>query len=414
MALSNNSISSPSPLHFQILATEGAARAGVLRTRRGVVETPVFMPVGTLGTVKGVRFEALESAELDARIILANTYHLWLRPGADVIRSCGGVHKFGTWRRALLTDSGGFQVFSLGELRKITEEGVKFRSHIDGQACFLSPEVSMEIQASLGSDIVMVFDECLPGESSHDVAKQSMEMTLRWARRSRAKFDELQIRNGGGGMRDEEKQADSVSSHIPHPSSLSQRQALFGIVQGATHEDLRIESLNRTVEINFDGYALGGLSVGEEKSVMYDITEKIAPLLPTDKPRYMMGVGTPEDLIEGVARGIDMFDCVLPTRNARTGQALTRGGKLNIRNARFITDVRPLEEGCRCSVCQRYSRAYIRHLHITGEMLSSMLLSHHNLFFYLDTMKRVRQAIRLQSFARFRREFLAELAAGAE
>lgn len=398
MTLSNVAVGNA--LGFEVSATEGAARAGVIQTRRGAIETPVFMPVGTLATVKGVRFEDLESEELDARIILANTYHLWLRPGAEVVRACGGVHKFGTWRRAMLTDSGGFQVFSLGDLRKITEEGVRFRSHIDGSPRFLSPEISMEVQAALGSDIVMVFDECLPGESDREATKRSMEMTLRWAQRSKNKFDELQASNADAGFSEHE--------------NLNGRQALFGIVQGATHEDLRCESLEKTVDIGFDGYALGGLSVGEEKQVMYEITEKIAPLMPKDKPRYMMGVGTPEDLIEGVARGIDMFDCVLPTRNARTGQALTSRGKLNIRNARFVTDTAPLDETCLCSVCRRYSRAYLRHLHLTGEMLAAMLLSHHNLFFFLDTMKRVRQAIRLHSFAGFRRDFLDLYRSGIE
>ncbi len=457
-------------LEFEILATEGAARAGLIHTRRGVIETPVFMPVGTQATVKGVRFEALEAEELDARIILGNTYHLWLRPGADVIRACGGVHKFGSWRRAMLTDSGGFQVWSLGELRKITEDGVKFRSHIDGSSRFMSPEVSMEVQAALGSDIVMMFDECAPGKSEHDMAKQSMELTLRWGKRSRIRFDELQreeadtgriqISNGKFEISNNDeceisnRTADSidevsngisnartsisnagteVSNKIPGSTSaisnlpfeisgeaeprqirLSNSQALFGIVQGATHVDLRRESLRRTVEIGFDGYALGGLSVGEEKTVMYDVIEEIAPEMPVDKPRYLMGVGTPEDLIEGVARGVDMFDCVLPTRNARTGQALTSRGKLNIKNARFTTDTRPLDARCECSVCRRHTRAYLRHLYMTGEMLASILLTHHNLFFFLDTMKRVRQAIRSHNFSDFRRDFLAEIAAGVE
>ncbi|MCP9494946.1 MAG: tRNA guanosine(34) transglycosylase Tgt [Pyrinomonadaceae bacterium MAG19_C2-C3] len=408
---------------FEITATEGAARVGLIQTRRGVIETPVFMPVGTQGTVKGVRFEALEAEELDARIILGNTYHLWLRPGADVIRACGGVHKFNGWRRAMLTDSGGFQVWSLGELRKITEDGVKFRSHIDGSPRFMSPEVSMEVQAALGSDIVMMFDECAPGKSEHDAAKRSMELTLRWGKRSRIRFDELQ--NEGmdtgrpekaeGGRRKAEEESDGFhSSLITHHSSLSAKQALFGIVQGATHVDLRRESLRRTVEIGFDGYALGGLSVGEEKRVMYDVIEEIAPEMPVEKPRYLMGVGTPEDLIEGVARGVDMFDCVLPTRNARTGQALTLRGKLNIKNARFTTDTRPLDLRCACSVCRRHTRAYLRHLYMTGEMLASILLTHHNLFFFLDTMKRVRQAIRSHNFSDFRCKFLAEIAAGVE
>ncbi|HEV7844071.1 MAG TPA: tRNA guanosine(34) transglycosylase Tgt, partial [Pyrinomonadaceae bacterium] len=358
-------------------------------------------PVGTAGTVKGTRFEALESEELDARIILGNTYHLWLRPGAETIRACGGLHKFTGWPRALLTDSGGFQVWSLGALRKITEEGTEFRSHIDGELRFLSPEISMEVQATLGSDIVMVFDECAPGEAAHEVARTSMELTARWAQRSREAFDKLQhegLDTGRTGPRDD----------------LTGAQALFGIIQGASHLDLRRESLARTVEIGFDGYAIGGLSVGEEKAVMYEVIEEIAPRMPEDRPRYLMGVGTPEDLIESVARGVDMFDCVLPTRNGRTGQAFTSKGKLNIKNARWTKDTRPLDESCECSVCRRHTRAYLRHLYQTGEMLASILLTHHNLAFFLDTMRRVRQSIRSGDFTRFRREFLEGVNSGVE
>src|SRR5712671_5955753 len=260
-------------IDFEIQAREGEARAGIMTTRRGVIETPVFMPVGTAGTVKGIRFEELESPELDARIILGNTYHLWLRPGIETVRACGGLHKFIGWERAMLTDSGGFQVWSLGALRKITEEGTEFRSHIDGARCFLSPEISMEMQSVLGAEIAMAFDECAPGEATLEEARQSMELTLRWAKRSRDSLAQV--------------------------DSLGYRQALFGIVQGASHLDLRRESLERTVEIGFDGYAIGGLSVGEEKPVMLEVIEEIAPLLPPDQPRYLMGVGTPEDLIEG-------------------------------------------------------------------------------------------------------------------
>jgi queuine tRNA-ribosyltransferase len=382
-------------------AREGEARAGVLQTRRGLIETPVFMPVGTLGTVKGTRFEALEAAELDARIILGNTYHLWLRPGAETIRACGGLHKFIGWPRALLTDSGGFQVWSLGALRKITEEGTEFRSHVDGSLRFLSPEVSMQVQAALGSDIVMAFDECAPGEATLEEARLSMELTARWAERSRRSFDALQLEGMDTGR---------VAVH----DSLSGTQALFGIVQGASHIDLRRESLERTVSVGFDGYAIGGLSVGEEKSVMYEVVGELAPLMPVDHPRYLMGVGTPEDLVECVARGVDMFDCVLPTRNGRTGQAFTSRGKLNIKNARWTTDTRPLDDACRCSVCQRHSRAYLRHLYLTGEMLASILLTHHNLAFFLDTMRRVRQSIRSGDFTRFRREFIERVGSGVE
>jgi len=388
-------------IRFEESAREGEARTGVLRTRRGLIETPVFMPVGTAGTVKGTRFEALESEGLDARIILGNTYHLWLRPGAEVIRACGGLHKFIGWTRALLTDSGGFQVWSLGALRKITEEGTEFRSHVDGQLRFLSPEVSMEVQAALGSDIVMVFDECAPGEATHEVARTSMELTARWARRSREAFDKLQRQGLDTGR-------------VEPREGLSGEQALFGIIQGAAHLDLRSESLAKTVEIGFDGYAIGGLSVGEEKELMYGVIEEIAPHLPADRPRYLMGVGTPEDLIEAVARGVDMFDCVLPTRNGRTGQAFTSRGKLNIKNARWAVDTRPLDEACECSVCLRHTRAYLRHLYQTGEMLASILLTHHNLAFFLDTMRRVRQSIRSGDFMRFRREFLEGVTRGVE
>jgi queuine tRNA-ribosyltransferase len=300
---------------FEVLARDGEARAGVLTTRRGPVETPVFMPVGTAGTVKGIRFEALER-ELGAHIILGNTYHLWLRPGVDVIRACGGLHRFNGWRRALLSDSGGFQVWSLGALRKIREEGTEFRSHVDGSLKFLSPEISMEVQAALGSDIVMAFDECAPGDALVDVSRRSMELTARWASRSRVRFDGLQSEELDTGRTEGTNQ-------------LSGGQALFGIVQGGAHQDLRRESLIRTVEIGFDGYAIGGLSVGEEKSVMWDVVGALGPEMPAENPRYLMGVGTPEDLVEAVSRGVDMFDCVLPTRNGRTGQAFTSRGKMN-------------------------------------------------------------------------------------
>jgi queuine tRNA-ribosyltransferase len=401
-------------IDWKVIAQEGEARAGILRTRRSVIETPVFMPVGTQATVKGVRFEWLEN-ELDARIILGNTYHLFLRPGAEIIRELGGLHKFSTWNRSLLTDSGGFQVFSLTDLRKLSEEGVEFRSHIDGSKRFLSPEVSMEVQAALGSEIVMVFDECPPGDAGFDVTRKSLEMTARWAKRSKERFNELQdegadtgfLRDEGRGMRDESEEKDDL--FIPHPSALiplSGRQALFGIIQGAGHLALRKESLDLTTEIGFDGYAIGGLSVGEEKSVMYEVLEFIAPQMPKDAPRYLMGVGTPEDLVEAVYRGVDMFDCVMPTRNGRTGSAFTSRGKLNIRNARFTRDSAPLDAECPCSVCRRYSRAYLRHLYQTGEMLAATLISHHNLAFFLDTMRKVRDSIKLGDFNRFREKFI--------
>jgi queuine tRNA-ribosyltransferase len=404
-----------SSLAFEVQAREGEARAGIITTRRGEIETPVFMPVGTAGTVKGTRFEELEAADLDARIILGNTYHLWLRPGIEVIKACGGLHKFIGWERAMLTDSGGFQVWSLTEIRKVTEEGTEFRSHIDGALCFLSPEISMEVQTALGAEIAMAFDECPPGQIDRDAARRSMELTLRWARRSKETFAELQAGPPLGEGRGEGLWRAKPSPLSPLPTGEGEiRQALFGIIQGASHLELRRESLERTVEIGFDGYAIGGLSVGEEKPVMLEIIEDIAPRMPAHQPRYLMGVGTPEDLVESVARGIDMFDCVLPTRNGRTGQAFTSRGKLNIKNARFAADKRPLDEACTCSVCRRHSRAFIRHLYLAGEMLASILLTHHNLAFFLDTMRHVRQAIRSGQFAKFRGEFTEQLSSGLD
>ncbi len=387
-------------LGFELIAQSGEARSGKLKTRRGEIETPVFMPVGTAGTVKAIRFEELESPDLNAAIILGNTYHLWLRPGIETIKECGGLHRFIGWNRALLTDSGGFQVWSLGKLRKISEEGTEFRSHVDGSLQFLSPEVSMEVQAALGSDIVMVFDECAPGDASHEETEKSVGLTARWAKRSRVAFDELQKAGADSGR---------LEAH-----ELNGNQALFGIIQGAGHLALRQTSLERTVEIGFDGYAIGGLSVGEEKSVMFDVISDLAPRMPTNRPRYLMGVGTPEDLVEAVARGVDMFDCVLPTRNGRTGQAFTSSGKVNIKNARWARDLRPLDELCECQVCRRHSRAYLRHLHLAGEMLASILLTHHNLAFFLDTMRGVRQSIRSGDFPKFRREFTERLIANGE
>ena len=383
------------PIKWDLTATDGEARAGTLRTRRSVIETPVFMPVGTQAAVKGVRFEWLEE-EIDARVILGNTYHLFLRPGVDVIRQMGGLHKFSTWNRSLLTDSGGFQVFSLTDLRKLTEEGVEFRSHLDGSSKFLSPEVSMAVQAALGSEIVMAFDECPPGDAGIDKTRTSLDLTIRWAKRSKSKFDELQ---------DEVADAGRVIAE----AGLSGRQALFGIIQGAGHLDLRSESLERTVDIGFDGYAIGGLSVGEEKPVMYGVIEHIAPKMPVNAPRYLMGVGTPEDLIEAVCRGVDMFDCVMPTRNGRTGGAFTSTGKLNIRNARFIVDNRPLDETCPCSVCRRYSRSYLRHLYQAGEMTAATMISHHNVAFFTNTMRQAREAIINGRFQDFRADFLSRM-----
>ncbi len=403
------------PIDWQVIAQEGEARAGILRTRRSVIETPVFMPVGTQGTVKGVRYEWLED-ELDARIILGNTYHLWLRPTPEVIRACGGLHKFSTWKRSLLTDSGGFQVFSLTNLRKLSESGVEFQSHLDGTKMFLSPEVSMEIQAALGSEIVMVFDECPKGDADIETTRKSLEMTARWAKRSKDKFIELQEQGldtgflnpmENGEWKPENKE--NLESEILNLKSLTGQQSLFGIIQGAGHLDLRRESLERTVEIGFDGYAIGGLSVGEEKSVMYEVIDFLAPQMPKDKPRYLMGVGTPQDLVEAVFRGVDMFDCVMPTRNGRTGSAFVTSGKLNIRNAQFAKDTNPLDENCPCSVCKRYSRAYLRHVYQANEMIAATLISHHNLAFFLNTMKQVREAIKAGKFGEYRRDFLSKL-----
>ncbi len=373
---------------FQVLNYDinSSARTGIIKTAHGEIETPVFMPVGTRGTVKALTQEMLEA--LDAKIILGNTYHLFLRPGHELIAELGGLHKFISWPRAMLTDSGGFQVFSLGALRKIKEEGVEFRSHLDGSVKFISPEISMQIQAALGSDIVMAFDECTPYPATREEAKKSLEMTSRWAQRSRTEFDRLQDEGREPGV-------------LP-------RQNLFGIIQGSVYHDLRQQSLDQLLEIGFEGYAIGGLSVGEEKSMMYDTTEFIAPLMPPDKPRYLMGVGTPEDLIESVARGVDMFDCVMPTRNARNGQVFTAHGKLNVKNAKYAKDTLPLDEECNCSVCQRYSRAYVRHLYLNDEILASILCSYHNLAFYLDTMRQIRQSIALGDFSTFRLNFLGK------
>lgn len=379
-------------LSFQVLQqdSQNQARLGRLITAHGEIETPVFMPVGTQGTVKALTQEMLE--QLDARIILGNTYHLYLRPGMEAMLALGGLHKFNSWPRSILTDSGGYQVFSLSEIRKINEEGVEFRSHLDGSKQFLSPEVSMRMQHALGADIVMCFDECTPYPATHLQVKESLALTTRWARRSRLEFDRLKNT----------------------PSSTGRAMSLFGIVQGGIFQDLRRQSLGELLEIGFEGYAIGGLSVGEEKSLMYDTTEFLAPQLPALQPRYLMGVGTPEDLVECVSRGVDMFDCVMPTRNARNGQVFTSRGKLNIKNARFALDERPLDEECNCAVCARYSRAYVRHLYQAGEILASTLCSYHNLAFYLDTMRRIRQAIALSEFAQFRTEFLTKFQTSAE
>ncbi len=355
---------------FSIQAQSGPARAGRILTPHGEVETPVFMPVGTQATVKSVSQELLE--ELDAQIILGNTYHLYLRPGHGLVRSLGGLHKFMSWPRALLTDSGGFQVFSLSELRKVTEEGVSFRSHLDGSSHLLTPERSMEIQVALGADIIMAFDECTEHPADLHRARQSMELTLRWARRCRDYF---------------------VAHKSEVPWNVQGEQALFGIVQGGMHAGLRRESAERAVEMGFSGYAIGGLSVGESREKTREMIAHTLEFLPKDRPRYVMGVGYPEEIAQYARMGVDMMDCVLPTRAARHGLLFTSEGRLNIKNTRFAQDQSPADPNCRCKVCSRYTRAYLRHLFVTGEPLAGTLNTLHNLAFYLDTMRAVRHAI---------------------
>ncbi|HKS40557.1 MAG TPA: tRNA guanosine(34) transglycosylase Tgt [Blastocatellia bacterium] len=385
---------------FEKISSDTAtrARAGRVTTGHSSFDTPVFMPVGTQGTVKALTQAMLEDA--GARIILGNTYHLYLRPGHLIVNQLGGLHRFISWDRAILTDSGGFQVFSLTGLRRISDEGVEFQSHIDGSRHFLSPEKSMEIQAALGSDIVMAFDECTPYPATREEALKSLEMTTDWARRSKERLTKLHS---------DPSEAERAGLTIVNPS-----QALFGINQGSIFPELRERSLEGLLEIGFDGYAIGGLSVGEEKSAMFDVVSHIAPRLPEDKPRYLMGVGTPEDIVNAVACGVDMFDCVMPTRNARNGSLFTGRGKISIKNARYRSDQRPVDEACGCPVCSRYSRAYLRHLYMSGEILGSVLSSLHNVCFYLDTMARIRQAILLGTFNEFRDSFLNTLARGQD
>ena len=381
-------------MQFQVSHTSGHARRGTLTTRRGVIETPVFMPVGTVGTVKGLTPHEL--TDLGAQIILGNTFHLWLRPGLDVIAAHGGLHDFMSWPGPILTDSGGFQVWSLTHLRKITEQGVKFASPLDGQRLMLSPEKSMEIQRVLDSDIVMIFDECTPYPADWETAKFSMELSLRWAERSKQAFERLQ--------------GDEAPSLSPSPSPAGggeQRQALFAIVQGGMYEDLRERSLERLAEISFDGYALGGLSVGEPKEDMDRILNHMGHRLPADKPRYLMGVGTPEDIVFAVARGIDMFDCVMPTRNARHGLLFTWSGDLRIRNAKFKADTGPIDPECGCYTCRHYSRGYLHHLQRSGEMLGARLNSIHNLHFYQDFTARLRESLEHGRFPQWAAEFAA-------
>jgi queuine tRNA-ribosyltransferase len=384
-------------LQFEVLKTEGHARRGTLTLNHGVVQTPIFMPVGTYGTVKGVTPRSLQ--EMGAQIILGNTFHLWMRPGLDVMQKFGGLHRFEQWNKPILTDSGGFQVWSLGEMRKISEEGVKFASPVNGDKLFLTPEISMQIQTTLNSDIVMQFDECTPYEvkgqlTTHAQARHSMELSRRWALRCKTEFARLENPN-----------------------------ALFGIVQGGMFEDLRQESLDALVEMDFPGYAVGGVSVGEPKEEMLRVMAHTPHRLPAHKPRYLMGVGTPEDLVEGVTQGVDMFDCVMPTRNARNGHLFTRFGDLKLRNARHRSDERPIDETCTCYTCRGttaadgtvsggFSRAYLHHLERCGEMLAPMLASIHNLHYYLNLMREVREALEAGTFAAFVRQFREDRARG--
>jgi len=379
---------------FDLVATDGAARRGRLHTAHGIIDTPVFMPVGTQGAVKALTHRQLIDA--GAQIILGNTYHLHLRPGEGLVARRGGLHRFIGWDRAILTDSGGYQVFSLSARRKISEAGAHFKSHLDGSARFLSPESAVDVQAALGADIAMVLDECLAWPSSEAEVRSSMDLTLRWARRARTRM--LALREGRPSHGPDGQALDPVPLITP-------TQAQFGIIQGGTYPSLRTASTGGTIDIGFDAYAIGGLSVGEPPDVMYAMVEHTAPLLPADRPRYLMGVGTPADLVEAVARGIDMFDCVLPTRNARNGQLFTRTGKINIRNARYAEDEAPVDDACKCYTCRTFSRAYLRHLHVSGEMTASTLNSLHNVQFYLDTMEAIREAISFGRFEGFRQDF---------
>jgi queuine tRNA-ribosyltransferase len=374
-----------SSFSFRLTHTDGRARRGVLATPHGTIDTPVFMPVGTQGTVKAVTHAQLEA--MGASIILGNTYHLHLRPGDALIGSLGGLHRFSGWTRPLLTDSGGYQVFSLTDRRTLTEDGVAFRSHLDGSAHVLTPEIAVDIQARLGADISMAFDECLPYPVDHEVAREAVERTLRWAARGRRRFQEVS----------------SDAAGAVQPTNAGQAQ--FGIVQGGVFPDLRERSADGTLAVGFDAYAIGGLSVGEPTDVMYDVVGYTTAWLPDDRPRYLMGAGTPADLVECVARGIDMFDCVLPTRNARNGQLFTSTGRLNIKNAANASDDRPIDDACRCYTCRTHSRAYLRHLFLAREMTAGTLNSLHNLQFYLDTMGRIREAIEFGRFEIFRQGF---------
>ena len=375
-----------SGFRFVLRGTDGGARLGECRTPHGVVETPAFMPVGTQGAVKGVLFRDVAAAGVT--IVLGNTYHLYLRPGDGLIGRRGGLHRFIGWDGPILTDSGGFQVFSLADRRVITDEGAEFQSHLDGSRHLLTPERTVDIQARLGSDVAMVLDECLAFPATRDEAAAAMQRSLRWAARCRTRLESLR------------------AAPPPEVRMGTPGQAQFGIVQGGVFTDLRRESAEASRAIGFEGYAIGGLSVGEPIDQMYDVVAATTRWLPEDRPRYLMGAGTPEDLVECVSRGVDLFDCVLPTRNARNGQLFTSQGRINIRNARYAEDDRPLDPACRCYTCRHHSRAYLRHLHLAGEMTASALNTLHNLSFYLDTMTRIREAIAFGTFDSLRQELL--------
>ncbi len=362
-------------IKYELIKNTGQARLGKLKTNYGTYDTPMFMPVGTLANVKTLTPEELYN--MNSAVILANTYHLWLRPGADVVNKAGGLHQFMNYNGPILTDSGGFQVFSLAKKKDITEEGVVFKSHIDGKKLFLTPELSIQIQNKLDSDIAMSFDECIPYPATYEYAKQSTERTIRWAKRGK------EVHNNS-------------------------RQSLFGIVQGGEYEDLRKYSAQETVKLDFDGYAIGGTSVGEDKDTMYKMIDDAIKYLPLDKPRYLMGVGEPIDLLEGVARGIDMFDCVLPTRLARHGNAFTRKGRINLKNLKYKEDFTPIEDGCDCYTCQNYTKAYIRHLITCEETLGGRLLSIHNIRFLIKEMEEIRESIKNDNFLEYKENFIRQ------
>ena len=376
---------------FEILATEGNARRGRFHTVHGTIETPVFMNVGTSAAIKG-GVSTGDLYDVGCQVELSNTYHLHIRPGDELIYKMGGLHKFFNWDRPILTDSGGFQVFSLAKLRKITEEGVSFQSHMDGAHIFMGPEESMQIQSHLGSTIAMAFDECVENPAPYDYVKRSMQRTLRWLERCKTELARLNAEEG----------------------AVNPDQLLFGINQGGTYEDLRIESMLRSAELDLPGYAIGGLAVGEETETMYHVIETVEPYMPKDKPRYLMGVGTPQNILEGVYRGVDFFDCVMPSRNARHGNLFTWHGKMNINNEKYFDDPRPIDENCGCPTCRRYSRAYVRHLFKAREMLGMRLTVLHNLYFYNELMRKIRDALDAGNYESFYRRYVDLLASRSE